>query len=290
MATPPTLRNRIQALHREYAGLRPGKESLLAMIDEVEIPESVYNSNAIENSTLTLEETEKILLEQMLSRNVSVREVFEAVNLARVIKYQRKRSEDADPSKERILLLHQMLIGAIDDDIAGRFRRRGEYVRVGTHIAPAPELVEGMIDELLLQYASDLDSYFLDRIARFHLDFEVIHPFCDGNGRVGRVIINAQLAKLGLPPLIIRNSEKQTYYSAFREYADRKRTATMERIVALALLESLHKRRSYLQGQRIIALSDYIRQGGTSAPAITNAARRQTIPAFREKGVWKIGT
>ena len=289
MATSAHFRRRIQALHREYAGLRPGKESLLAMIDEVEVPESVYNSNAIENSTLTLEETEKILLEQMLSRNVSVREVFEAVNLARVIEYQRKRSGDADPGKERILLLHRVLLGAIDDDIAGRFRGPGEYVRVGTHIAPAPEQVEGMIDEILLQYDSNLDVYFLDRIARFHLDFEVIHPFCDGNGRVGRVIINAQLLKLGLPPLIIRNSQKQTYYRAFREYGDRKRTATMERILALALLESLHKRRSYLQGQRIVTLSDYIRREGLSAPAVTNAARRQTIPAFREKGVWKIG-
>ena len=276
MGMSSLVRSRIQALHREYASLRPGKESLLAMVDEVEIPESVYNSNAIENSTLTLEETEKILLEQMLSRNVSVREVFEAVNLARVIAYQRNRADDAGLSKERVLLLHQMLIGAIDDDIAGRFRQRGEYVRVGAHIAPAPEQVESMIDEILLQYASDLDSYFLDTIARFHLDFEVIHPFCDGNGRVGRVIINAQLLKHGLPPLIIRNSEKQTYYRAFREYADRKRTATMERILALALIESLHKRRSYLQGQRIVTLSDYIKRQGLSAPAVTTppAARR----------------
>lgn len=111
--------------------------------------------------------------------------------------------------------------------------------------------------------------------------------FCDGNGRVGRVIINAQLMKQGLPPLIVRNSEKQTYYRAFREYTDRKRSATMERI--LALIESLHKRLSCLQGQRIVTLSDYIRLAGLLAPAVTNAARRQTIPAFREKGVWKIG-
>ena len=78
MATSQPIKRRIQALKREYDTLRPGKESLLSMIDDVEIPESVYNSNAIENSTLTLEETERILLEQMLSRNVSVREVFEA--------------------------------------------------------------------------------------------------------------------------------------------------------------------------------------------------------------------
>ena len=174
MATTQPIRNRIQALKRDYDTLRQGKGSLLSMIDEVEIPESVYNSNAIENSTLTLEETEKILLEQMLSRNVSVREVFEAKNLARVTEYKRRKAGDSELSKDLILLLHQMLIGGIDDAIAGRFRRQGEYVRVGTHIAPAPEHVARMIDDILVEYSSDLGSYFLDKIARFHLDFETV--------------------------------------------------------------------------------------------------------------------
>ena len=289
MATTQPIRNRIQDLKRAYDTLRQGKESLLSMIDEVEVPESVYNSNAIENSTLTLEETERILLEQVLSRNVSVREVFEAKNLARVTEYKRIKAKDSELNKDLILLLHQMLIGGINDAIAGRFREQGEYVRVGTHIAPAPEHVERMIDEILVEYSSDLGSYFLDKIARFHLDFETIHPFCDGNGRLGRVLINFQLIQLGLPRLIIRNSEKEQYYQAFRDYGGRQRTRTMEDILALGLVESLHKRLSYLQGEAIIRLSDYIKQHGLSAPAVTNAARRQTIPAFREKGVWKIG-
>ena len=286
--TKPT-KDRIQALKRDYDTLRQGKESLLSMIDEVEIPESVYNSNAIENSTLTLEETEKILSEQMLSRNVSVREVFEAKNLARVTEYKHIRAKDSELNKDLILRLHQMLIGGIDDAIAGRFRRQGEYVRVGTHIAPAPEHVELMMDSILIGYSSDLGSYFLDKIARFHLDFESIHPFCDGNGRLGRVLVNFQLLQLGLPRLIVRNSEKQRYYRAFRDYEDGKTTKTMEGILSLGLVESLHKRLSYLKGETIIRLSDYIKQNGLSAPAVTNAARRQTIPAFREKGVWKIG-
>ncbi len=289
MATTQPIRNRIQALKRAYDTLRQGKESLLSMIDEVEIPESVYNSNAIENSTLTLEETERILLEQVLSRNVSVREVFEAKNLARVTEYKRAKAKDSELNKDLILLLHQMLLGGIDDAIAGRFRGPGEYVRVGTHIAPAPEHVELMTDDILIQYSSDLGSYFLDKIARFHLDFESIHPFCDGNGRLGRVLINFQLIPLGLPRIIIRNSEKERYYQAFRDYEDRQNTRTMEGIMALALTESLHKRVCYLQGESIIRLSDYIKQRGLSAPAVTNAARRQTIPAFRQKGVWKIG-
>ena len=289
MATSKPIKKRIQALKEEYDALRPGKESLLSMIDEVEIPENVYNSNAIENSTLTLKETEKILLEQKLSRNVSLREVFEAKNLARVIEHTRKKVKESELGKDLMVMFHQMLIGGIDDAIAGRFRGKGEYVRVGAYIAPAPEHVERMIETALLEYSSDLGTYFLDRIARFHLDFETIHPFCDGNGRIGRVIINFQLLQHGLPRIIIRNKEKDVYYRAFSDYREKKTTKTMEGILSLALVESLHKRLSYMRGERIIRLSEYIRQKGLSAPAVTNAARRQTIPAFREKGVWKIG-
>ncbi|MDD9811438.1 MAG: Fic family protein [Gammaproteobacteria bacterium] len=289
MTVAQTTRRQIQTLHAEFTALKPGREALLAMIDEAETPENVYNSNAIENSTLTLKETEKILLEMELSRDVSVREVFEAKNLARVIAYKRDKAKTEALSEELLLLLHQMLLGGIDDSIAGRFRRAGEYVRVGAHIAPAPEHVARMMEAILLQYAADMDGYFLDKIAKFHLDFETIHPFCDGNGRMGRVSINFQLIALGFPRVIIRNKDKQTYYRAFRDYNDKRRTRPMEKILALALLESLHKRLAYLRGMEIIRLSEHIRRNQLSAPAVTNAARRQTIPAFREKEVWKIG-
>lgn len=289
MGTPQPVRTRIRELRGEYEALRGGKEALLAMIDDAEIPEGVYNSNAIENSTLTLDETERILLQQELARNVTVREVFEARNLARVVEYSRTKAAAGELTRDLIVLLHRMLIGGIDDDVAGRFRGSGEYVRVGTHVAPAPERVEAMMAAALRDYASDLDSYFLDRIALFHLRFETIHPFCDGNGRMGRVIINFQLYRLGLPPVIIRDNEKERYYQAFRDYLDRRRSQTMERILALALLESMHKRLAYLRGDAIVRLADYVRRRGLSAPGVTNAARRQTIAAFREKGVWKIG-
>ena len=289
MATTQPIKKRIQILKAEYDSLKTGKETLLAMIDEVEIPENVYNSNAIENSMLTLKETEKILLEQELSRDVSLREVFEAKNLARVVTYKRDKAQNNALTKDLILLLHQMLIGGIDDSIAGRFRKQGEFVRVGAHIAPAPEHIERMMENIALEYGSNLDAYFLDKIAKFHLDFETIHPFCDGNGRMGRVIINFQFLALGFPRVIIRNKEKDIYYQAFRDYKEKKNTKTMEKILALALIESLHKRVSYMKSEVIITLSDYIKKRGLSASAATNAARRQTIPAFREKGVWKIG-
>jgi Fic family protein len=289
MATTNPVKNRIKSLKIDYDRLRRGKESLLTIIDESELSESVFNSNAIENSTLTLKETERILLELEISRNVSVREVFEAKNLAKVMEYTGEKALASELSKEMVLLLHKMLIGNIDDAIAGRFRTTGEYVRVGTHIAPAPEHVERMIEAILLEFAADHLHYFTDKIAKFHLDFETIHPFCDGNGRMGRVIINYQLMRSGFPAIIIRDKEKGIYYSSFGEYHDSKNQKTMEKTITLALTESLHKRIAYLRGEEIIQLADYARAHKRSINALLNAARRQTIPAFREKGVWKIG-
>ncbi len=289
MATTNPIKKRIQLLKSEYDNLRKGKESLLAMIDEAEVPEGVYNSNAIENSTLTLKETEKILLEMAVSREVSLREVYGAKSLARVVGYSSNKSQEADMNREVIRFLHQMLISGIDDSIAGRFRKKGEYVRVGTHIAPAPEHVERMIESIIIEYSSDLAAYFVDKIAKFHLDFETIHPFIDGNGRIGRVLVNFQLMRLGFPGIIIRDKEKKVYYRAFNDYRDNNTTRAMEKIISLALTESLHKRVTYLKGEQIIKLSDYTRQRKKSATAMSNAARRQNIPAFRERGVWKIG-
>jgi Fic family protein len=288
MATNKQTRDRLKDLKREYDALKEGKDAPLAVIDEVELPEAVYNSNAIENSTLTLSDTEKILLEIEASVDASPREIFEAKNLTRVFAYVREKAPLKKLDKETILLLHKVLITGIDDSIAGRFRKTGEYVRVGTHIAPAPEHVEAMIDGVFAEYASDHETYAPDKVAWFHLEFEHIHPFCDGNGRIGRVIINWQLARLGYPPVIIRDKEKHLYYATFGAFRDKKNVKPMEKVLTVALTESLHKRIAYLRGAQIVRLADYAKTHGKSASALTNAARRQTIPAFREKGVWKI--
>ncbi len=289
MTTNTAIKDKIKVLKTRYDQLRKGKEPLLGIIDESELSESVFNSNAIENSTLTLKETERILLELEVSRNVSVREVFEAKNLARVMEYTRSKAGEAELSIDMILFLHTMLMGNINDAIAGRFRTAGEYVRVGTHIAPAPEQVESMMEAILLEFSADQTAYFADKVAKFHLDFETIHPFCDGNGRMGRVIINYQLTRSGFPNIIIRDKEKQAYYRAFGEYHDSKKAKSMEKLITLALTESLHKRIAYLYGDRITSLADFARAHKRSIHALLNAARRQTVPAFRERGVWKIG-
>ena len=224
-----------------------------------------------------------------VSKNVSLLEVFEAKNLARVMEYISSKAKTEDLTKETILFLHNMLMSNINDSITGRFRNRNEFVRVGSFIASPPEHIENRIEKLLLEYSSNQDKYFLEKISDFHLEFETIHPFVDGNGRIGRVIINYQLIRLGFPEIIIRNKEKKEYYSAFSQFQNDKNVRLMEKIISLSLIESLNKRITYLKGQKIITAVEYANQTGKPVPIVLNAAKRQTIPAFREKGKWKIG-
>ena len=175
MAISRGFREKIDNLRKQYDFLKKGKKSLLdIIIFESELPESVYNSNAIENSTLNISETEKILLNLEISRNVSMREVFEAKNLAQVFEYIKNKISPENIDKELILLLHKMLIANIDENIAGKFRAKGEYVRVGTHIAPAPEQIKRMMEDVLLEYSGNHKDYFLEKISKFHLEFEIL--------------------------------------------------------------------------------------------------------------------
>ena len=143
---------RIQDLQTRYLKAVPGKESLLRLIYESEVTEQVYNSNAIENSTLSLEETDKILNQIDLDRFVNERELFEAKNLARVVEYIDQKAKKEALTLDMMCLLHKMLIGNIRDDIAGRFRKSGEWVRVGNHIATDPSLVIEQLENMMIAY------------------------------------------------------------------------------------------------------------------------------------------
>jgi Fic family protein len=280
---------KILDLKRTYDSLKIGKDSLLTILEDIELAESVYNSNAIENSTLTLGDTEKILLDLEASKTYSLREVFEAKNLARVYEYIRKKKDSIVLNQETVLFVHSLLIGGIDDDIAGRFRKENEYVRVGKHVAPAPEHVLRLVEVLLHEYKSDHSTNIFSKIAHFHLQFETIHPFVDGNGRIGRVLINLQLQEFGYPNIIIRDKEKHLYYKTFSYFREKKSTKEMEQIIYLALSEGLHKRIAYLEGKTIITLGEYAKKKKAPLANLINQGKRQTLSAFREKGVWKIG-
>lgn len=281
--------NKVSSLRERYYKASIGKDSLLQLIAETEVAEQVYNSNAIENSTLTLEETEKILLQIDLDRFITEREIFETKNLALVVSYIDKRAKEQELKLEVMLLLHKMLISNIRDDVAGRFRQDNEYVRVGNHIAPNPNEVIDRLLKMLAEYNASSHENIIKRIARLHLAFEYTHPFVDSNGRIGRVISNYLLIREGFVPINIKFIDKKRYYGAFKEFDEKGITAIMEEIVGKALTNSYYKRLAYLEGKEIITLSDYAKINKLSHSNLINKANRQTIEAFLEKGVWKIG-
>lgn len=281
--------NKINELRKEYFKVAAGKEQLLKLISETEVFEQVYNSNAIENSTLSIEETEKILLEIDLDRYVSEREIYEAKSLARVTEYIDNNAKDKELGSDMLLFLHKILISNINNDIAGRFREGDEYVRVGNHIAPAPSKIAGDLEQAFTTYKSDASKSIVERIAHFHLDFETLHPFIDGNGRIGRSLNNYLLIREEYVPINIRFLDREEYYKAFQEFNMLGKTETMEQIIYRALVNSYYKRLAYLKGLNIVTLNAYAKTHKLSHPNLINKAKRHTIPAFMEKGVWMIG-
>lgn len=281
--------NKISSLRERYYKASWGKEDLVHIINESEVSEQVYNSNAIENSTLTLEETEKILLQIGLDRFITEREIFEAKNLARVVDYIDKKAKDQDLNIDTMLLLHKMLISNIRDDIAGRFRNENEFVRVGSHIAPNPQEIEERIKKMLSEYNAINYENIIKRIARLHLTFEYIHPFVDGNGRIGRVINNYLLIREGFVPINIKFIDRENYYQAFKDFDEKDKTDIMEEIVGRSLINSYYKRLAYLENKKIIKLAQYAKDQKVSHSSLLNKANRQTIEAFLEKNIWKIG-
>ncbi len=283
------LQKRIDIARERYFKIIKGKESLLKIISEAELSEHVYNSNAIENSTLTLEETEKILLEIDLNRYIPSRELFEAKNLATVMEYIENNATQKEMSLDMMLFLHKVLISNIRDDIAGRWRKGDEFVRVGSHITPAPKEIVSRLTDTLNEYKANTKDGIVRRIAKLHLDFEYTHPFIDGNGRIGRVINNYILIREGYVPINIKFTDRQKYYDAFKAYDKKKDTEIMEEIIGLSLLQSYYKRLAYMENKKIVTLAEYSKKHKISLSNLINKAHRGTVEAFIDRGVWKIG-
>ena len=160
---------------------------------------------------------------------------------------------------------------------------------MGNHLGANPQFVHGFMSDLVKKYNASDDQYFLDKIVYFHAEFENIHPFIDGNGRIGRLLINEQLDLLNLPPILIPNKSKnEEYYPALEEYSKLNKLDQLSEFFAKLLIEALYRRITRLTAPKIISVSDWAKQNQMSVQSATNKAIRGTIPAFRLRGHWMI--
>lgn len=281
-------KDRIASLYTQHKKLLSSNVSAIHEITIAEIPEMVYNSNAIENSTLTLRDTEDILLRDSIKKDHNIREIYEAKNLAKITQ-DLLDSPGILLDTKLILELHKTLLSGIRDDWAGRFRSGKEWVRVGAHVGANPDFVPGLMRDLLNDYHESNNRYFLESIAWFHAEFETIHPFNDGNGRLGRVLINQQLMNLGYPSIIIPNKGKHTsYYPAFDSYRISAKNDNFIDLFAGLLIESLYKRITLLSAPKVITVSAWAKANNVAGNIAVNKASRGTIPAFRMREKWMI--
>lgn len=179
-----------------------------------------YNSTAIEGNTLTLQETSQLLFENRLPSSKSLREVNEVINHKEAFDFMLKTKKDV--SKAFILDLHKIIVKntlkqELEDQI-GKYRTLQVFIRGAEWMPPKPKDVPKEMKTLLLWYSINKKKLHpLIVAAYFHSAFEKIHPFVDGNGRVGRLLLNFILHKVKYPMINIPNSRKHVYYSVLEE-------------------------------------------------------------------------
>ena len=169
-----------------------------------------YNTNAIEGSTITLHETEEII-KRKIAPNKPIRDIQETINHSKT--FFKAINEKSDISADMIVRWHKEIFLDTKQDIAGRFR---DYlVRVGDYGAPDWQDINKLIKELFEWYSKNKKMMHpVELAARAHYKFEKIHPFGDGNGRVGRLITAYLLRKGDYPLLIIEYKKRKSYYHA----------------------------------------------------------------------------
>lgn len=231
----------INSFKKTLDSCRPLTPAEVEAIKEVFLVEHTYNSNAIEGNTLTLQETALVLQGVTIDKK-PLKDHLEAVGYKEAFQYvEELAKQDKDLSEYDIKSIHNLVLADCPED-------RGTFRRVNVRIAGAltnpvqPYLIEPKIEELLNNYKVWSETmHIVERVAIFHLQFESIHPFIDGNGRTGRLIMNLQLIKEGLPAINIKFADRRKYYDAFDEYSRTGSTEAMINLVGEAVISRLRE-------------------------------------------------
>ncbi len=199
--------------------------------------EYTYNSNAIEGNTLTLRETDMVLRGLTIDKK-PLKDHLEAIGHKEAFDFVRELVKDNVPMTEGIIKqIHYLVLSDKKDD-RGIYRKVPVRIMGAKHKPVQPYLIQPRMEQLILDY-NESNEHIITRLARFHLEFESIHPFIDGNGRTGRLLVNLELMKAGYLPINIKFTDRTLYYDAFDEYHTKKNLGTMENLFAGYLNERL---------------------------------------------------
>jgi len=208
----------IEQKKEKLSSMRPLTQGEVERLREEFMVEFTYNSNAIEGNTLTLKET-ALALEGMTIDQKPLKDHLEAVGHRDAFLYVQDIATKGEPISETIIKnIHALVLMNRPDD-KGVYRRIPVRI-MGAYTEPVqPYMIESKMAELIVANARrEKTMNLVERIARFHLEFEGIHPFIDGNGRTGRLIMNLDLIRNGYPPINVKFTDRKRYYDAFDAY------------------------------------------------------------------------
>ena len=214
----------------ELDGRRPLTAGEVERLNEEFIVEYTYNSNAIEGNTLTLRETDLVLRGLTIDKK-PLKDHMEAVGHKEAFEFVSELVKNNVPISESVIKQIHYLVLADKKEDRGVYRRVPVRIMGAQHEPVQPYLIVPKMEELLRTFLESTE-HIVTKLARFHIEFEGIHPFIDGNGRTGRLLVNLDLMKAGYPPIDIKFTDRITYYNAFDEYYVKHNLSAMENLFA----------------------------------------------------------
>lgn len=234
----------IDEMKAELDRRRPLTSGELKRLQDEFLVEFTYNSNAIEGNTLTLQET-ALALEGVTIDKKPLKDHLEAVGHRDAFLYIVSLVNDKVPISERIIReIHSLVLINKPED-KGVYRRIPVKIMGAHHEPPQPYLVPVQMERLVADLSRD-NRHTIETAALFHLDFEGIHPFIDGNGRTGRLILNLMLMRAGYPPIDVKFTDRRKYYSCFDSYYRNNDASPIVNMVGVYVKEKLSQYLSLL--------------------------------------------
>lgn len=180
------------------------------------ITRSTYHSNAIEGSTLTYAETYAILYNDNSFKieGKEPREIYEAINHKKALELIFNNIQNNHEFDEKLIKKINETINRDIKDTEG-YRTVQVFIQGSDHIPPEPEKIPNLMMYYIYNYSHDEQNIF-NKIAKYHIEFERIHPFEDGNGRTGRLLINYELLKNNVPLVVISKDDRVKYFEFLR--------------------------------------------------------------------------
>ena len=231
----------------ELDSRRPLTAGEVERLNEEFTVEYTYNSNAIEGNTLTLRETDMVLRGLTIDQK-PLKDHMEAVGHKEAFDFVRELVLNDTPMSERVIQQIHYLVLADKREDRGVYRRVPVRIMGAQHEPVQPYLIQPRMEQLMLSYTESTE-HIVRKLARFHIEFEGIHPFIDGNGRTGRLLVNLELMKAGYPPIDIKFTDRVAYYNAFDEYHVKGKLNAMEKLFAGYINERLDQYLTMLQDE-----------------------------------------